>query len=70
MNACPGMSGANGFAATSSLGPAALWMMPEMPLPASNDGLADITIMSGATARMLCWTIVSSLVYVVITHQF
>jgi hypothetical protein len=44
--ACPGVSGANGFAAVSSRGPAALWMMPEMPLPASNDGLADITTIS------------------------
>ena len=46
MIACPGVSGANGLAAASSWGPAALWIMPEMPLPASKDGLAEITIIS------------------------
>lgn len=34
MIACSGVSGANGFAAASSWGPAALRIMPEMPLPA------------------------------------
>ena len=52
MIACPSERGANGFAATSSWGPAALWMMPEMPLPASNDGLADITIISLRAVRI------------------
>ena len=51
--ACPGASGANGFATASSLGPAALWIMPEMPLPASKDGLADITTISQGCMRML-----------------
>lgn len=46
MIACPGVSGANDLAAASSWGPAALWIMPEMPLPASKDGLAEITIIS------------------------
>ena len=46
MIACPGEIGASGFAAASSSGPAALWTMPEIPLPASKKGFADITIMS------------------------
>ena len=56
MIACPGVSGANGFAAVSSRGPAALWMMPEMPLPASKDGLADITRTSLCAVRMFLIT--------------
>jgi len=41
-----GVSGANGFAAASSLGPAAFWMISEMPLRAIKDGFAEITIIS------------------------
>ena len=52
MIACPGASRANGFAAASSWGPAALWMIPEMPLPASKDGLAEITIISLEIVRI------------------
>ena len=46
MIAWPDVSGANGFAATSSCGPAALWMTPDMPLPANRDGFAESTNMS------------------------
>ena len=53
MIACPGVSGANGLAAASSWGPAALWIMPEIPLPASKDGLAEITKISDDTSNIL-----------------
>lgn len=43
---CPGVSGANDLATSSSWGPATLWMMPEIPLPASREGLAEITNIS------------------------
>ena len=46
MIACPGMSGAKGLAAASSSAPAALWMTPDMPLPANRDGFAESTNMS------------------------
>lgn len=46
MIACPGVSGADGLASASSFDPAALWTIPDMPLPASNDGLAEITNIS------------------------
>lgn len=59
MIACPGVSGANGFAAVSSRGPAALWMMPEMPPPASNDGLAEMTRTSLCTVRIEHFTSLS-----------
>ena len=48
----PGSSGANGLAAASSLGPAALWITPDIPLPASNDGFAESTNMSEFAVRM------------------
>ena len=59
MIACPGVSGANGLAAASSWGPAALWIMPEMPLPASKDGLAEMTRTSLCTVRIEHFTILS-----------
>ena len=52
MIACPDVSGANGFAADSNCGPAALWMTQEMPLPASSDGLVDTTIISTPIAKI------------------
>jgi len=53
MIAWPGVSGAKGFAVASSCGPEALWMMPEMPLPANKDGLAEITIISQSIDKIL-----------------
>ena len=52
MIAWPAMSGANGFAAASSCGPAALWIMPEMPLPASNEWFADSAIRSASISKI------------------
>ena len=65
MVASPGVSGANSFASASSCGPAALWIMPEIPLPASKDPFADITITSLSTA----WTLVRSILIGKIVHD-
>lgn len=59
MIAWPGVSGANGFAAASSCGPEALWMMPEMPLPASKVGLAESTKISALISKIELYLIVS-----------
>ena len=52
MRGCPGVSGANGFAADSNCGPAAMWIIPDMPLPAIKEGLADTTTISQGSERM------------------